>query len=103
MNIFFPTKNKTYQFNFDKGIDTNNDYRERFKIIINGKNTNKYLIVSTEKNNGIADPSPKLQKYEVLVESNTNRKKVYSIDYTDYLKPHLQYESLENIINYLNK
>lgn len=102
MNIYFPTKENTYQFNFDEGIDTNNDYRERYQILINGKNSNKFLIISTEKNNGITDPSPQLQKYELLVQSNINPKEKYSIEYTEYLKPHLQYESIVKIINYLN-
>lgn len=98
--------NTTYEFKFDKAIDVNDEFRERYKILINGKDTKKFLIVSTQKINGHTDASPLRQKYQILVPSNTIRygqRIGYHTPFTQYYDAGLPFEIVVSIIKELNK
>ena len=96
----------TYEFVFDEAIHTNEDYRERHKIIINGKDTGKFLLVFTEKIDGIVVDNPQMQKYEILVPYNIVRNgdpQAYHTPFKQYYSPYLPFEIMASIVTFLNK
>ena len=95
----------TYDFQFDKAIHTDTDYRERHKILINGEDTNKFLMVSTEKIDGKTVESPLRQRYDILVPSTKkfSNPGVYTTPYTQYYDAGLPFEIVTSIIKFLNK
>jgi len=96
----------TYEFLFDAGIDTIEDYRERYKIFINGDDTNKLLLVSTEKIDGVIVENPQNQKYELLIPSNVIIDGVrvsYRTPYKQYYTAGLPFEIVCSIIKEVNK
>jgi len=98
--------NTTYEFKFDKAIDADDEFRERYQILINKKDTKKFLMVSTQKINGHTDASPLRQKYQILVPSNTvrNGERIgYRTSYTQYYDAGLPFEIVVSIIKELNK
>ena len=96
----------TYEFVFNKGIHTNEDYREQHKIVINGKDTGKLLLVSTEKIDGFAVDNPQRQKYEILVPYNTptyHGGVGYRTPFKQFYPPYLPFEIMASIVTFLNK
>jgi hypothetical protein len=91
----------TYEFVFQKGLYTEDEYRERHQILINGVDTNKFLLVSTEMIDGIVDTNPYRQKYEVLVPTETAR--TYTTPFKQYYTAGLPFEIMASIVTFLNK
>jgi hypothetical protein len=96
----------TYEFVFNKAIHTNEDYREQHKIVINGKDTGKLLLVSTKKIDGVVVDNPQMQKYEILVPYNapTYSDGVgYNTPFKQFYRPYLPFEIMASIVTFLNK
>ena len=96
----------TYEFVFNKGIHTNEEYREQHKILINGVDTKKFLLVSTEKIDGVVVDNPQRQKYSVLVPYNTPTYYGgvgYHTPFKQYYPPYLPFEIMASIVTFLNK
>ena len=97
--------NTTYEFKFQKAIDATDEFCERYQILINKKDTKKFLIVSTQKINGHTDASPLRQRYDILVPSTKkfSNPGVYTTPYTQYYDAGLPFEIVTSIIKFLNK